>query len=149
MSSTIEHKKELDSAVKRNNKLIKDKIEDIKEIVEEEDDECNKQNDNAYHKEWKYNSRYSYYYQEWPHDMVMVRIDFTIRKERLSILEDIVDLKHNGHFPMYIDDAIMSLVEIDLNSPEHIARDFCERQLKRWTTDFRSRKSLQNFVSDW
>jgi len=43
----------------------------------------------------------------------------------------------------------MTLVEIDLNSPEHIATDFCKRQLKRWTTDFRQRKSLQNFVGDW
>ena len=123
-SDNIEHNRELYSAVERNDDLNKDKIEEIKEVVDGDIGKYNKQNDNTtYLKDFKYNSRH-HYYQELSDDILQIRVDFPIRKESLQILEDIVDLKHNGYSPSYIEDAIMTLVEIDLISPEHIETDF-------------------------
>ena len=46
----------------------------------------------------------------------------------------------------------MNLVELDLNSPESIAEDFCKNLLKRWmdpaADSKQKRKSLQNPVSE-
>jgi len=56
--------------------------------------------DNNYNNinDFKYNYRYHYYYQELNQDIIRIRVDFPIRKERLQILEEIIELKKNGYF---------------------------------------------------
>ena len=56
--------------------------------------------DNNYNNinDFKYNYRYHYYYQELNHDIIRIRVDFPIRKERLQILEEIIELKRMDTF---------------------------------------------------
>jgi hypothetical protein len=95
---------------------------------------------------------YEYLELDQDHDLLRLRVTFFIRRERLEIVEKIINLKHNGFFQSFIEEAIMNLVELDLNSPESIAEDFCKNLLKRWmdpaADSKQKRKSLQNPVSE-
>jgi hypothetical protein len=100
---------------------------------------------------YQHSADHHYEYYEMGYDIISVRVDFRIRKERLKILEQIIDLKHSGFFMSYIEEAIMNQVEADLNCPESIALDFCKSLLKRWNSNNpgNNRKSLQNPVDEW
>ena len=95
---------------------------------------------------------YEYLEMEGHEEILRLRVTFFIRRERLEIVEKIINLKYNGFFQSFIEGAIMDLVELDLNSPESIAQDFCKQLLKRWMdpaiADSSKRKSLQNPVND-
>ena len=92
---------------------------------------------------------YEYLELDQDHDLLRLRITFFIRRERLEIVEKIINLKYNGFFQSFIHEAIMNLVELDLNSPESIAEDYCKNLLKRWiSSNTPERKSLQDPVND-
>jgi hypothetical protein len=78
-------------------------------------------------------------------DILKVRVSFFIRKERLDIIEKIMELKCSGFFSSYVEEAIMNQVEMDLTSPESIAHDLCKKLLKEWDIPIVNNfKSLQN-----
>ncbi len=92
------------------------------------------------------NKGYKYNEMDQNSDILRLQVEFFINRERLEIIEQITDLKYNGSFSLFVQEAIMELVQLDLNSPESIAHDFCKRLLKKWMIV--DRKSLQNPTSD-
>ena len=95
-------------------------------------------------------SKYSYEYFDLIENILRLRVEFFIKKERLAIIEQILELKNHNHFPDFIEQAIIEKVERDLNSPATIAEDFCKTLLKRWDMNPESpkRKSLQYPVNE-
>ena len=69
-------------------------------------------------------SNYSYGYYEMVDNIFRIKCDFFIRKERLEIIEKLLDLKYQSFFRDFIEQAILNLVELDLNSPESILKIF-------------------------
>lgn len=89
---------------------------------------------------------YEYLQLDQNHETLRLRVTFFINKDRLNIIQQIVDLKYNGFFSLFLDEAIDNLVKSDLNSPESIARDLCKYLLKRWTLNVDDKLSLQSPV---
>ena len=109
--------------------IDEDNIEN--EIIEEEKEE------------WT-NSFYGYEYKEIvPAEnragpILGIRVELHIHKEKLNILEKIIQLKYgtSSHtFLQYITEALVNQVEADLRSPESIAQDFCKNLLQKWLNE--------------
>ena len=125
----------------KNNNSIQKQQEEKEEIVD------------TYPKNFKPSHKgYKYFEVDQNSDIFRLQVEFFIRKERLDIIEQIADLKYNGSFSLFVQEAIMELVELDLNSHESIAFDFCKKLLKKWDMNPESestkRKSLQYPVSE-
>lgn len=99
--------------------------------------------------EFKYNENFHYEYRELVHDVVRVKVEFSIRLDRLKIIQDLLNIKYNGIFPIFVQDAIINQVESDLHNPESIAKSFCKRELEKWNSNMVTRKSLQAQVDYW
>jgi len=63
-------------------------IEGPKRTNKQNSKELDTTNNNDNINDFKYNSRYHYYYQELNHDIIRIRIDFPIRKEIANIRRD-------------------------------------------------------------
>jgi hypothetical protein len=118
---------------------------DLEEDVEDEETPIEKTNKRIFQE-----SKYSYEYYEMVDNIFRIKCDFFIRKERLEIIEKLLDLKYHSFFRDFLEEAIINLVELDLNSPESIAQDFCTTLKKRWNMNPEStkRKSLQYPVNE-
>jgi len=94
-------------------------------------------------------SIHNYEYYEVVDNILRVRVEFFISKERLAIIKKILDLKYHSSFTDFVEQAIINLVELDLNSPESMVQKFCKDLLETWKPyEGPKRKSLQNPVSD-
>jgi hypothetical protein len=94
-------------------------------------------------------SIHNYEYYEVVDNILRVRVEFFISKERIAIIKKILDLKYHSSFTDFVEQAIINLVELDLNSPESMVQKFCKDLLETWKPyEGPKRKSLQNPVSD-
>lgn len=95
-------------------------------------------------------NKYSYEFMDMDHDIYRLRVKFFISKQRLEIIEKLLELKYHNSFQDFIEQAILELVEADINSPEGLVQDYCKRLRERWNLNpiHNKRRSLQSNVED-
>ena len=104
-----------------NKMSIDEKYNNNKELdLDEEEEETQEKNNKRVFQE----SKYSYEYYEMVDNIFRIKCDFFIRKERLEIIEKLLDLKYHSFFRDFLEEVIINLVELDLNSPESMTLRF-------------------------
>ncbi len=106
---------------------------DFKRVVEEEEEKRLGNDGSIFGQkfDWKFNHNH-YQYRELDKDNYEIKVQFSISRDRLEIIEEICDLKEHGIIPWYVSKALFNQVENDLRQPETIAASFCEHKLKQW-----------------